>query len=121
MFPLYLRPTGDVTKFSDGGVYEQSSPFAAPDGFEWVEGEPPVDAIAYIQPSLLSQLEAIFQSQSLALQIAFAGVQSLTRDYAEKQDWATVKSIIGGVPIPAELAASADPVKQQLLAVLNAV
>jgi|GEM_PF-3873375 len=119
MYRLHLRPIGDTTQFSDLATYPVSSPFEAPSGMEWVSGEPPQGATIYIKPTLFSQLDDIFKSQPMALQMAFAGIKSLCKEYAQAEDWETVKTIIADAPIPPDLSAQADPVRQQLLGVLG--
>lgn len=59
MARLYLRPVSNASQFSDLADYANNPPFTAPDGFEWMEGEPPESATAYLKLDPLQQLEQI--------------------------------------------------------------
>lgn len=59
---LYLRPINDATQFSDAGDYPSNPPFAAPDGYEWQEGRPPMAAAPGEKLSLNQAMERAFMA-----------------------------------------------------------
>ena len=69
MIQLYLRPIGDTSQFSNWANYASNPPYEAPNGFEWVEGEPPENATPYVQLSALDQLEQLITQGQQAMSV----------------------------------------------------
>ncbi len=100
---MYLRPVGDSSRYSDAAEYD-APPFER-EGFEWVEGDPPQEAVVHRQKTLLEELTDIFNAQPLEVQVAFYNLvpQVKTALDADRSDIAQL--IIQEATVPAELEA----------------
>lgn len=81
--------------------------------FSIAEGTPEeLEAIPYTEKTLIARLDEFFKSQSITLQLAFAGPKALAKEYADVGDVEKVREIIESVEVPEDLQA----LKDQLLA-----
>lgn len=106
---LYLRPTGDTTQYSDLADYLENPPFAAPSGFEWVEGEPPETALPV--KSLSDQLDAVFETLDVPTQAQFSPLKAAVQLELDQGRTDVAKAIVQGATVPSNLAA----VQQEIL------
>ena len=108
MTKRYLRPIGDDTQYSDAADYPTMPPVR--DGFEWVEGTPPENAIPYRVPTLAQQLDALFSAQPTAVKAQFYTLKAAIKLALEvvPPDLETAKLMIENTEVPEELEAIKD-------------
>lgn len=115
---MYLRlMNSDPEQFTDSARYGSSSnaenpPFPAPEGFEWVEGTPPQDALPYVEPTLDDRLSTIFDAQTVELRAQFAPLRAAVRTELQLGHADVAEAIIAQADIPVEL----EPIRTALLA-----
>ena len=109
----HIRPIGDEEKYLTAGNITEDHPI--PDGFELVDGPPPVGAERIRIKSPIEQVEEIFNAMPIEVQLQHAGAFALAKHYTEKGEVEKVIAIIEAVAPSSE----SEPVKAQMLETLG--
>lgn len=108
----YLRPVGDSAHFSDAADYTSAVDTShPPDGMEWIAGKPPGSAAAYLPPTTLEKLHAVFVTLPVEQQAAFGPLAASVLMFLQQNNPTAAKLVIQDAQIPAEL----ESVRAQML------
>lgn len=109
----HIRPVDDGTKYLTAGNITEDHPI--PDGFELVDGPPPLGAERIKIKTPIEQVEELFNSMPIEVQLEHAGAFALAKHYTEKGDVDKVIAIIEAVAPTS----GNEPVKNQMLETLG--
>jgi hypothetical protein len=120
----YIRKIDELTKVLSWGYVDNPGDLGvAPPGFEdvadteglFVDGKLPDGFECITLLTKREQIRAIYQAQPLQLRLAFGELFARANAFWDNGDEEAVQAIIQAADVPAEL----EPLKQQMLAVLN--
>jgi len=75
---MYLALKTNPFSFLSFGDYEQSPPYPAPEGYEWVEGELPENAYPTAPKEFIvsQELKALFDTLPIELRVSFSPIKA---------------------------------------------
>ena len=99
---MYLSAIDNPLVYQSYGDYVQSPPYTAPTGFQWVEGNLPENAVAYMEASLIQQLSNMFSELPIELKAKFAPLKAAIKQEIQEQNYDVAREIINQTEVDEE-------------------